>query len=82
MERYEKMYNSLSKNIGEFCEFVIEEFDIDNYYDLTDLMIDLHNFRAKTYKHNKDLALKIIDELEKENEVDLDKLPKLTLVEN
>ena len=50
MEEYETLKNSIYKHIGEFSEFVVDNFGITNYYDLVDLIIDLHNFRAKMYK--------------------------------
>lgn len=68
MEEYDLMEQSLLKNLQEFVEFVVYDLHITNYYDLINTIIDLHNFRAKTYKKNKDLALEIIKEIEKESE--------------
>lgn len=68
MEEYETLKNSIYKNIGEFSEFVVDNFGITNYYDLVDLIIDLHNFRAKMYKKDKKLTMLVLKELESEDE--------------
>lgn len=67
MNKYDICYNSLLKNIQELCEFLVDEFDIVSYYDLIDYIIDLHNFKVGVYKENKELALKILKEIESEN---------------
>lgn len=67
MNRYDIMYNSIQKNIQELCEFLVDEFDVVSYYDLIDYIVDLHNFKVGVYKENKDLALKILKEIEREN---------------
>lgn len=66
MEEYETLKNSIYKNIQEFTEFVVDNFKVTNYYDLVDLMIDLHNFRAKMFKKDRNLAMMILEELEDE----------------
>ena len=66
MKEYETFKNSIYKNIQEFSEFVVDNFNVNNYYDLVDLMIDLHNFRAKMFKKNRNLTMMILEELEKE----------------
>lgn len=67
MNKYDLLYNSLQKNIQEFIEFIVDNFKITSYYNLTDLIVYLHNFMAKTYVKNKELAFEIEKEL-KENE--------------
>ena len=66
MEKYEILEQSIMKNIQELSEFIVDNFDITNYYDLVDLMIDLHNFKAKMYKRDKQLTMEILKELETE----------------
>ena len=68
MNRYDIMYNSIQKNIQELCEFLVDEFDIVSYYDLIDYITDLYNFKVSVYKENKELALKISKELEREEQ--------------
>lgn len=68
MNSYDIMYNSLMKNIQELSEFLVDEFGLTGYYDLVDFMIDLHNFKVGVYKENKELALKILKELEREEQ--------------
>lgn len=65
MNKYEVVKNSILKNLGELSEFVAD-LGITNYYDLVDYIIDLHNFRAKVYKENKELATRISKAIEKE----------------
>ena len=67
MNDMEKMEKSLLKNLQEFVEFVVDDLKITNYYDLVDNICDLHNFRAKTYKKDKELALEIMKEIEEED---------------
>ena len=67
MNSYDIMYNSLMKNIQELSEFLVDEFGLTGYYDLVDYMIDLHNFKVGVYKENKELALKILKEIERES---------------
>lgn len=64
MENYDILEQNLMKNIQEFSEFIVDNFGITNYYDLVDLMIDLHNFKAKMYKRDKQLTMEILKELE------------------
>jgi len=64
MENYEILEQNLMKNIQEFSEFIVDNFGITNYYDLVDLMIDLHNFKAKMYKRDKKLTMEILKEIE------------------
>jgi hypothetical protein len=68
MEEYDLMEQSLLKNLQEFVEFVVYDLKITNYYDLVDYIVDLHNFKAKAYKKNKELTLEIIKEIEMESE--------------
>lgn len=67
MEECELFEYSLNKNLQEFVEFVVYNLHINNYYDLVDYIVNLHNFRAKIYKSNKELAEKIIYELKEED---------------
>ena len=68
MEKYELMHNSIMHNIGELSEFLVDTFEITNYYDLVDFMIDLYNFRVKVFKQDKKLGIEIMKELESESE--------------
>ena len=68
MNSYDIMYNSLMKNIQELSEFLVDEFGLTGYYDLVDYIIDLYNFKVGVYKENKELALKIVKELEREGQ--------------
>lgn len=67
MEEYETLKRSIDKNIQEFAEFIVDTFGITNYYDLLDMIIDLHNFRAKVYKQDRVLYFKIDKALKEEN---------------
>lgn len=67
MEEYETLKRSIDKNIQEFAEFIVDTFGITNYYDLLDMIIDLHNFRAKVYKQDRVLYFKIDKALKGEN---------------
>lgn len=67
MEEYETLQQSIDKNIQEFAEFIVDTFGITNYYDLLDMIIDLHNFRAKVYKQDRVLFFKIDKALKGEN---------------
>lgn len=67
MEEYETLKRSIDKNIREFAEFIVDTFGITNYYDLLDMIIDLHNFRAKVYKQDRILYFKIDKALKGEN---------------
>jgi len=66
MNEYDIMKESIYKNIQELSEFLVDELKVNNYYDLIDTIIDLHNFRAIAYKYDKKLTEKIIKELESE----------------
>lgn len=68
MNSYDIMYNSLMKNIQELSEFLVDEFGVVSYYDLVDYITDLYNFKVSVYKENKELALKILKELESEDD--------------
>lgn len=68
MNTYDIMYNSIQKNIQELCEFLVDEFGVVSYYDLVDYITDLYNFKVSVCKENKELALKILKELESEDE--------------
>lgn len=67
MGEYETLKRSIDKNIQEFAEFIVDTFGITNYYDLVDMIIDLHNFRAKVYKQDRILYFKIDKALKGEN---------------
>lgn len=67
MGEYETLKRSIDKNIQEFAEFIVDTFGITNYYDLLDMIIDLHNFRAKVYKQDRILYFKIDKALKGEN---------------
>ena len=67
MEEYEMLQQSIYKNMQEFTEFIVDTFGITNYYDLVDMIIDLHNFRAKVYKQDRNLFYKIDKALKGEN---------------
>lgn len=67
MEEYETLKRSIDKNIQEFAEFIVDTFGITNYYDLLDMIIDLHNFRAKVYKQDRILYFKIDKALKGKN---------------
>ena len=66
MNEYDIMKESIYKNIQELSEFLVDELKVNNYYDLIDTIIYLHNFRAIAYKYDKKLTEKIIKELESE----------------
>lgn len=46
MDKYKVMENSMLKNMQEFCEDIVDQFGVKNYYDLIDLIYDLWNFRS------------------------------------
>lgn len=62
---YELMRQSILKNIQELSEECVDNFRVTNYYDLSELVTDLWNIRAKLYKKNKKLYEEIIKELNK-----------------
>ena len=68
MDNYEVMENSMLKNIQEFCEDIVDQFGVTNYYELIDLIYDLWNFRAITKQLNPKLYKDIKEQIEKENE--------------
>lgn len=68
MDNYEIMENSMLKNIQEFCEDIVDQFGVKNYYELIDLIYDLWNFRAITKQLNPKLYKDIKEQIEKENE--------------
>jgi len=68
MDNYETMENSMLKNIQEFCEDIVDQFGVTNYYELIDLIYDLWNFRALTKQLNPKLYKDIKEQIEKENE--------------
>ncbi len=47
MKKYDIMYNSILKNIQELCEFLVDDFKVNNYYDLIDKIIFLNNEYVK-----------------------------------
>jgi trans-2-enoyl-CoA reductase len=68
MNRYDIMNNSLKKNIQELCEFLVDNFNVTNYYDLTDYMVRTYNFIALVYQKDKKLAKEIEKELNESEE--------------
>ena len=64
MEKCDLMRNSILKNIQELSEFLVEEFNITNYYDLTDYMIDLFNFKLITKNEFNDTYKKVLEHIE------------------
>ena len=62
MDMYENMKNSIHKNIQELAEFCVDNMHVSNYYDLTDLMVELWNTRAKLKKKDN----KLFEEINKE----------------
>jgi hypothetical protein len=67
MDKYEVFKNSMLKNMQEFCEDIVDQFGVENYYDLIDLIYDLWNFRAITKQLNPRLYKDIQEQIEKEN---------------
>ena len=47
---YELMEQSILKNIQELSEDCVDNFHVSNYYELSDLIVNLWNIRAKLYK--------------------------------
>jgi hypothetical protein len=68
MDKYEVMENSMLKNIQEFCEDIVDQFGVTNYYELIDLIYDLWNFRVIVQQLNPKLYKDIKEQIEKENE--------------
>lgn len=60
---YELMNQSILKNIQEFSEECVDNFHVNNYYDLSDLITTLWNIRAKLIKKDKKLYEDILKEL-------------------
>lgn len=63
---YDLMKQSLLKNLQEFSEECVDNYRINNYYELSDLIVDLWNIRAKLIKKDKKLYENILKELESE----------------
>lgn len=63
---YELMRQSILKNIQELSEECVDNYHVNNYYDLSDLIVDLWNIRAKLIRKNKKLYEEIIKEMESE----------------
>lgn len=61
--KYELMEQSILKNIQELSEECVDNFHVTNYYELSDLITNLWNIRAKLYKKNKDLYEEIVKEI-------------------
>ena len=61
--KYELMKQSILKNIQELSEECVDNFHVTNYYELSDLITNLWNIRAKLYKKNKDLYEEIVKEM-------------------
>jgi hypothetical protein len=59
------MNNSILKNIQELSETLVDDFYVNNYYELNDLLYELWNFRAKLYKKDQKLYTEIVNELMK-----------------
>ena len=72
MEDYDLLKNSIYKNIQEFTEFVVNEFNITNYYDLVEYIIDLHNFKAKVWKLDQELFIRTEKELKRDYEKEME----------
>lgn len=68
MNKYDICYNSLLKNIQEFCEFCVDDLKVSGYYDLVDYIIELVNFKATMYQENKELTLKVWEQVLDEQE--------------
>lgn len=62
--KYELMEQSILKNIQELSEECVDNFHVTNYYELSDLITNLWNIRAKLYKKNKNLYEEIMKEIE------------------
>lgn len=60
---YELMEQSILKNIQELSEDCVDNFHVSNYYELSDLIVNLWNIRAKLYKKNKKLYEEIAKEI-------------------
>ena len=58
---YELMENSILKNIQELSETLVDDFYVNNYYELTDLIYELWNVRAKLCEKN----IKLYREIER-----------------
>lgn len=80
MDKYEVMENSMSKNMQEFCEDIVDQFGVENYYDLIDLIYDLWNFRAIVQQIKPKLYEDIQEQIEKENSESVGVEIKLTEV--
>ena len=63
MNAYETMNNSILKNIQELSETLVDDFNVNNYYELNDLLYELWNLRAKLYKKDQKLYTEIVNEL-------------------
>ena len=61
---YELMEQSILKNIQELSEDCVDNFHVSNYYELSDLIVNLWNIRAKLYKKNKKLYEEIAKEID------------------
>ena len=61
--KYELMEQSILKNIQELSEECVDNFHVTNYYELSDLITNLWNIRAKLYKKNKNLYEEIVKEI-------------------
>lgn len=68
MNKYDVMYNSLQKNIQEFCEFCVDDLKTTGYYDLIDYITELHNFRAIMYQKDKEMTTSIWEQVLDEQE--------------
>lgn len=63
MNAYETMNNSILKNIQELSETLVDDFYVNNYYELNDLLYELWNFKVKLYKKDQKLYTEIANEL-------------------
>lgn len=66
MENYERLKQSILKNIQELSEFLIDNFRIKNYYDLIDYLVNITNFKITLYNKNLKLAKIIEKEIKEE----------------
>ena len=80
MDKYEVFKNSMSKNMQEFCEDIVDQFGVKNYYDLINLIYDLWNFRAIVKQIRPKLYEDIQEQIEKENSEPVGMNIKLTEV--
>jgi len=64
--KYELMEQSILKNIQELSEECVDNFHVTNYYELSDLITNLWNIRAKLYKKDNKIFYEIMEEINNE----------------